>query len=118
MKTISITAVIHVSDLQSAAAYYTDILGFKIDFRFGDYLGLTYGNVSIHLNGPKNQGTKKAPGGAHFCIDCDEVDSYYTSISGKGALISVPLADREYGVRDFAVNDKDGNTLVFGTAID
>ena len=118
MKTLSLTAVIHVTDLQSAATYYTDILGFKVDFKFGDYMGLTYGDdVCIHLNGPTNQGTRKAPGGAHFCIDCDEVDAYYNLISEKGALIIVPMADREYGMRDFAVNDKDGNTLVFGKAI-
>lgn len=60
---------------------------------------------------------KKAPGNAHFCIDCDEVDEYYNLISEKDALISVPIADRQYGVRDFAVNDPDGNTLVFGKAI-
>jgi len=60
---------------------------------------------------------KKAAGSAHFCIDCDEVDTYYTTILERGALIAVPLEDRFYGVRDFGVNDHDGNTLVWGSAI-
>jgi uncharacterized glyoxalase superfamily protein PhnB len=83
----------------------------------GDYAGLSLDNVDIHLCGPANQGMKKTPGGAHFCIDCDEVDEYYDNISKKGALIAVTLDDRFYGMRDFAVNDHDGNTLVLGRAI-
>lgn len=35
----------------------------------------------------------------------------------KGAAITVPLDKRPYGMRDFAVDDLDGNTLVFGKAI-
>jgi catechol 2,3-dioxygenase-like lactoylglutathione lyase family enzyme len=117
MKTLSTTPVIHVTDLQNAVSYYTTILGLKFDFKFGDYAGLTYGDLGIHLSGPASPGIKKLPGNAHFCIDCDEVDAYYHEISKKGALINVSIDDRHYGVRDFAVNDHDGNTLVFGAAI-
>ena len=117
MKALSSTVVIHVSDLSRAGKYYTDILGFKPDFEFGDYWGLTYDNICIHLSGPKTPGVKKAPGSAHVCIDCDEVDAYYDDIVKKGARIDVSIADRVYGVRDFSVNDEDGNTLVFGMAI-
>lgn len=117
MKALSSTAVIHVSDLNRAGKYYTDILGFKPDFEFGDYWGLTFGEICIHLSGPKNQGTKKAPGSAHVCFDCDDVNAYYDDIVKNGALIDAPIADRVYGVRDFSVNDGDGNTLVFGMAI-
>ena len=117
MKILAITAVIHVSNMQSAVQYYQDVLGFKPGFEFGDYTGLVYGEICIHISGPTNPGMKKIPGNAHFCIDCDEVDSYYDLISKNGAIISVPIADRPYGMRDFAVNDMDGNTLVFGKAI-
>lgn len=117
MKALSSTAVIHVSDLNRAGKYYIDVLGFKPDFEFGDYWGLTFGEICIHLSGPKNQGTKKAPGSAHFCIDCDEVDAYYDLIKRKGAIINIPIDNRIYGMRDFSVNDEDGNTLVFGMAI-
>jgi uncharacterized glyoxalase superfamily protein PhnB len=117
MKALSIIAVIHVTNLDRALTYYTTILGFELDFTFGDYAGLTYNAICIHLNGPTNQGQKKLPGSAHFCIDCDEVDTYFNTIVEKGAIILVPLADRVYGMRDCAVNDLDGNTLVFGQAI-
>jgi len=117
MKALSSAIVIHVSNLDVAINYYTEILGFKVDFKFGDYAGLSYDDVFIHLNGPANAGTKKAPGSAHFCIDCDEIDGYYKLISQRGALIAVPLENRVYGMRDCAINDADGNTLVFGKAL-
>jgi len=118
MKALSSTVVIHVSNLEGAFNYYTPVLVFTEDFKLADYAGLVLDNVLIHLNGPLSGGMKKAPGTAHFCIDCDEVDTYFDAISKKGALIVVPPEDRFYGVRDFAVNDPDGNTLVFGSAID
>jgi hypothetical protein len=61
MKALDITAVIHVSELQCAANYYKDVLGFKVDFEFGEYIGLVYGDVSIHLSGPASRGVKKIP---------------------------------------------------------
>ncbi|MBO9674152.1 MAG: VOC family protein [Sphingobacteriaceae bacterium] len=117
MKAFSSAIVIHVSDLPTSLSYYCDILGFSEDFRFGDYVGIIQGSVIIHLNGQINQGIKKIPGGAHLCIDCDTVDRFYEQIKAKGALITVSIADRHYGMRDFAVNDPDGNTLVFGSSI-
>lgn len=117
MKALNSTAVIHVSDLNRALIYYVDILGFKEDFRVNDYVGLVLDSVCIHLSGPANPGRKKAPGSGHICIECDEVDNYFNSISSNGAFIDVSLDDRFYGMRDFAVNDHDGNTLVFGKII-
>lgn len=117
MKALSTSVVIHVTDLDKALKYYTDILGFTYDFRFGDYVGLVYDNICVHLSGPANPGRKKMPGNAHFCIDCDEIDIYYDLITARGALIDTSLEDRPYGMRDCAVNDPDGNTIVFGKAI-
>ena len=117
MKVLSTTVVVHVSDLNRALNYYINILGFGEDFKVPEYAGLVMDSVSIHLCGPGNQGMKKVHGSAHFCIECDDVNNYFDSIYAKGAFIAVPLEDRYYGMRDFAVNDHDGNTLVFGTAI-
>jgi uncharacterized glyoxalase superfamily protein PhnB len=117
MKALSATIVVHVSNLNHALTYYTTILGFIEDFKLEEYAGLTLGNVCIHLSAPENPGMKKPPGNAHFCIECDDVDTYFDAISKKGAIISVPLGDRYYCMRDFAVNDDDGNTLVFGKSI-
>ncbi|MFD2874279.1 VOC family protein [Mucilaginibacter ximonensis] len=117
MKALSIAIVVHVTDLEASLSYYIDVLGFTMDFRFGDYAGLLLDDVLIHLSGPNNEGQKKPPGGAHFCIDLNEIDDYYQLLQRKGTNITVAMADRIYGIRDFAVDDPDGNTIVFGMAI-
>lgn len=116
MKALSCTTVFHVADVRRSLQYYKDILGFTEDFIFGDYAGLYYDQVLIHLCGPKNQGIRKIPGNTLLCIECDEVDHFHNILSGKGALILNAPEDRIYGLRDFAVNDPDGNTIVFGVA--
>ena len=113
MKPECAATVFHVSDIGQAADYYTKILGFTIDFQYKDLTGLEYGNVLIYLSGPK-QGLKQAIGQGSVYIFCDEVNDYYQAILKKGALLSIALADRSYGMRDFAIKDNDGNTLTFG----
>lgn len=117
MKAFNSATVIHVSNFRNSLDYYTKILGFNFDFEFGEYAGLYMDQVFIHISGPGNAGQKKPEGSAHLCIDLDDADGYYQRLSSNGAIISITLADRDYGMRDFAVNDPDGNTLVFGSAI-
>lgn len=117
MKAISSVPVIHVSNLKSAITYYQQILGFKPDFIFDDGVFLHLEEICIHLSRPEDPGIKKTPGQAHLCIDLEEVDAYYQNVMSKGAIIQLPLAERSYGMRDFALGDPDGNTLVFGSAM-
>jgi len=117
MKALTIASVIHVKDLNQSLPYYTDILGFSTDFRYGEYIGLRYGDILLHLSSSLNPGHKKEPGSGHVCIDCEEIDTYYEDLRSKGATISAPIDNRPYGLRDFAVDDPDGNTLVFAQAI-
>lgn len=117
MRAFSSATVIHVSNFSSSLDYYTKILGFTFDFEFGEYAGLFFDQVFIHISGAGNPGQKKPAGSAHLCIDIDHVNDHYQRLSAKGAIISVSLAGRIYGVRDFGVDDPDGNTLVFGQAI-
>ncbi|PSK92448.1 VOC family protein [Taibaiella chishuiensis] len=109
--------VFHVSDLEAAIAYYTEVLGFSPDFRYGGYAGLQFGKVLLHLSDAGEQGLKRPVGGGHVCVFCDEVDDYHRDIMSKGAHVLVAPADRPYGMRDFALEDKDGNVLVFGHGI-
>lgn len=117
MKALGIASVIHVKDLNQSLPYYINILGFTTDFQYGEYIGLKNGNILLHLSSSLEPGHKKEPGSGHVCIDCDEVDIYYEDLQAKGAKISAPLDNRPYGIRDFAVDDPDGNTLVFGKTI-
>jgi catechol 2,3-dioxygenase-like lactoylglutathione lyase family enzyme len=117
MKATSSATVLHVSSLEISLLYYTTVLGFQHAFTFGDYAGVCSGETTIHLCGPKNQGIKKTIGQGHLCIDVSHIDPYYKSLTEKKVELTYPIGDRPYGMRDFAIVDPDGNTLVFGQPI-
>jgi len=106
----------HVKNVESSIKYYQEILGFDIDFRYNDLAGMVYGNVLIYLSGP-GQDAKRMIGQGSIYIFCDEADLYCKNIIAKGAILSIGIEDRVYGMRDFAVLDPDGNYLTFGTEV-
>ena len=113
MKTIYSATIFHVHDVETSILYYTGVLGFKVDFRYKDLAGMEYDSVLIYLSGPK-QDMKKAIGEGSIYIFCDKVDQYFKDISSRGAILEITLEDRDYGMRDFAVKDPDGNIITFG----
>ena len=113
MKTHTSATTFHVSDLTASLQFYTGLLGFSERFRFGDYAGVQHGEVQIHLSGP-NSTNKRTVGQAGIYIFCDDVDSYYAAVLAKGVKTQAPPKDYEYGMRDFVLEDPDGNLLGFG----
>ena len=108
--------VFQVTNVEAALRYYTGVLGFTEDFRFGEYAGIMYGDVRIHLCGHNTQG--RPVGAGSLYVFCDEVDVYFAAIKGKGALVKTEPKVYDYGMRDFTVLDPDGNHLSFGSDVD
>ena len=113
MKTFGSATTFHVSDLDASLKYYTEVLGFSERFRFGDYAGLEYGDIQIHLSGPK-AANKKAVGQGGIYIFCDDVDAYYAEVTARGARTQAAPKDYEYGMRDFVIEDPDANLIGIG----
>ncbi len=104
MKTHGSATTFHVSDLATALAYYTSVLGFEERFRFGDYAGVQMGDVHIHLSGPAST-NKKQVGQGSIYIFCDGVDDYYAQVKARGASTQEPPKDYEYGMRAWLVSE-------------
>jgi predicted enzyme related to lactoylglutathione lyase len=113
MKPHGSATTFHVSDLNASMKYYTEILGFSERFRFGDYAGVEYEDIQIHLSGPKAT-NKKEIGQGGIYIFCDDVDGYYSEVKSKGAKIQAAPKDYEYGMRDFVIEDPDCNLIGIG----
>lgn len=110
MKTSGSAATFHVSSLDDSLVYYTEVLGFSEHFRFGDYAGVKYEEIQIHLSGPGATNKRKTGEGGIY-IFCDDVDSYYTEITARGAKTQGAPENFDYGLRDFVIEDPDGNLI-------
>ena len=116
MKTHGSATCFRVSDVEASLRFYTETLGFNERFRFGDYAGVEHGDVQIHLAGPSVPNGRSIGQGSIY-IFCDDVDAYHAEITAKGVTAQAPPKDHEYGMRDFVINDPDGNLLGFGQEV-
>ena len=106
--------ILSVVGLESALDYYQRVLGFKLAWRWGEptYLAsVCRDNVELNLG---VRGEVGPPGDSRVYFRISSVDAYYAAVSRAGAEITVPIDDRPYGLRDFALRDASGNVLSFG----
>ena len=106
-----------VKDVSASVAHYRDVLGFTVDFSFGgdppSFAGVYRGSVTIYLQGASE--TARPPGAAALCVTVDDADLVYDELRKSGANLAMPPETRDYGLRDFNVEDPDGNTITIGS---
>jgi uncharacterized glyoxalase superfamily protein PhnB len=104
-----------VQDVLRSVEHYRDALGFRIVFTYGEpafYAGVERDDVVVHLQAAGE--TKRQPGHGSIYIFVTGVDALYQELRSRGARTLNEPKDYDYGMRDFEVNDLDGNQLVFG----
>jgi uncharacterized glyoxalase superfamily protein PhnB len=79
------------------------------ELRFGDQV------VMLSSAGLGNPVFDQGVGRTTTYVAVDEVDSLHDSASAAGAEIVMPPTDQDYGSRDFAARDPEGNIWSFGT---
>jgi catechol 2,3-dioxygenase-like lactoylglutathione lyase family enzyme len=102
-----------VNDITISLRFFTEVLGFRQEFRLDNYAGVERDQCLIHLSLASNPNTGQ-PGAGSVYIFCDEVDAFYREIVSRGALPNSEPKDYSYGMRDFVVQDPDGNKISFG----
>jgi lactoylglutathione lyase len=120
----SVTPNLVVSDMNRSVAFYRDVLGFELHESVPDrepfaFAWMKRGEVSIFLNDlgsvrEEYPGLLSRPIGGTFTmfIIMEGVDALHEAIGGKAAIV-MPLADKFYGMREFAVQDPDGYVITF-----
>ena len=108
--------ILAVADLTEALDYYGRVLGFQVGWKWGeppDLASVCRGRVEVNLS-------QVAPGArptiSKVYFQMTGVDVYYARLRKAGAQVTVALADRAYGMRDFRIVDPSGNELSFGEA--
>ena len=103
-----------VPDVAAAVDFYTNKLGFTRAFTWPDdapptFAGVNLGQVQVFLE------RREAPAdGAMVAFVVGDADELLAFHQAQGVAILEPIADREYGVRDYMVRDLAGNRLSFG----
>lgn len=118
-RVIGCTVVFVVTDLQASVDYYRDGLGFMLDFKYGAppiFAGVYRDEVMIYLQHESE--TQRAPGASSLCIAVEDVDAMYRELCRREARILKQPASYAYGLREFNVEDPDGNAIVFGSPDD
>jgi uncharacterized glyoxalase superfamily protein PhnB len=107
--------VLKVPDITKAAAYYTDVLGFHLEFTAGEpptYGSVSRGKVEFHLS----TGSGAIEKGSIYII-VKGVDKLHESLKAKGAEIPTAPTNQPYGMREFSVKTPAGHVLIFGEAV-
>jgi predicted enzyme related to lactoylglutathione lyase len=100
-----------VADVERAQQHYRDALGFEIGWL---YPGKEIGAASHGAMGPIFFRKKKPPfeAAVHW-VFAEDIDASYQELKSSGANIVDPLEKKPWGLRQFTVEDLDGNVFYF-----
>jgi uncharacterized glyoxalase superfamily protein PhnB len=118
---------LHYRDPHAAIAWLEDALGFErkavhegedgsmqhaeLSFRGGLIMLGQAGDPSAG----GYDGIAKPPGSSSVYVVVDDPDALHDRVVAAGGDVVMPLTDQDYGSRDFAVRDPEGNLWNFGT---
>ncbi len=95
-------------DIARAVEFYAEHLGFGMSFRFEGYAAVARDGAEIHLRLVKGS---KAPKGGGCRIEVQGIESLFEECSSAGVVHG--KGTLQGGVREFAVQDGDGNLITF-----
>ena len=73
------------------------------------------GIVMVNDEGGADGGTSGEAGHGEFYVVVEDADAHHDRAKAAGAEIIMELRDTDYGSRDYAARDPDGNRWFFGT---
>ena len=117
-----ITPQIRTTDMKSTVSFYTEKLGFTVDFNFEDfYVGIRTGDQTIHLK-LVDETDPSIPyvdegGHLHLYLETDDVAAFAERLKENGVALVKDVHETEWNTREFILHDDQGHTLYFGEAI-
>ena len=101
--------VLRVANVDGSVEYYTQALGFEVDFRTPDFARVSRGRCRVFLCA----GDQGNPG-SWIWIDGVDVERVYEELSAAGAKIRNPPTNYAWAL-EMQVEDLDGNVLRIGS---
>jgi ribosomal-protein-alanine N-acetyltransferase len=116
--------VLIVNDIESALKFFTETLGFDLNFTWGNpinHAGVTWGDwsgaqVLIQLGQAPPDFDKTPYTQLHFSTDA-KLDELFNTFKANGVEVVTEPTDHPWGMRDFSIRGPEGSLLRFGTHI-
>jgi uncharacterized glyoxalase superfamily protein PhnB len=109
---VSAVPIIPARDVEAAAAWYRDELGFEVLHTEPEYGIVGRGESWIHFWGPS--GIAPESSDTMFRLGVRGIDELYAHCLERGIVHpNAPLAEQPWGFREFSVTDRDGNLATF-----
>jgi len=112
-------------DARGLIAFLVDAFGFEQVVAYGDGDRVDHAQLAWPPGGGIMLGSAReadepddwplAPGSFGAYVVTDEPDALFARATAAGAQVLMELHDTDYGSRDFAVRDPEGNRWSFGT---
>jgi uncharacterized glyoxalase superfamily protein PhnB len=99
-----------LDDIAAGVAHYRDVLGFEVNYAQEDFGILNRDNVSIALI-PR---TERHRGIGSCYVYIRDADALHTELLAKGAKVLDQPVSMPWGLRQFQVQDLEGNQITFG----
>jgi predicted enzyme related to lactoylglutathione lyase len=97
-----------VEDVERAQRHYRDALGFDIRWLEGEIGAVSRDDVAIFFR----RRDRPFEPAVHW-VFAPDIDATYAELSSRGARIVEPLEKKPWGLRQFTVEDIDGNRFYF-----
>jgi predicted enzyme related to lactoylglutathione lyase len=106
------SAVFYSNDLNKIIPFYTDLLGFKVEYQQGEnYVSFIFEN-GARLGIKKKVEEREIPGAQTVFINVDDIDTLYKELKGKEVEFIKELIDQDWG-KNFSIVDPDKNKVQF-----
>jgi catechol 2,3-dioxygenase-like lactoylglutathione lyase family enzyme len=108
--------VLAVQDLDKSAAYFRDVLGFRLSWEEATDWRLAERDGVRLMIGLCPADKRAAEIGSHSWfgyVEVDDIGALHGELMGRGADCTAPH-DQHYGMREMTVTTPDGHRIVFG----
>jgi catechol 2,3-dioxygenase-like lactoylglutathione lyase family enzyme len=119
MAVTGIVPQLRTTDMASSIRFYTEKLGFSIEFQYGDlYTGIRAGGQVFHLKlvDEKDPSIRYVDEGEHFhlYIQTNGLADFATLLKASGVEVVKDVHETAWNTREIVIHDDQGHTLYLG----
>lgn len=119
MRISSVVTQLRTTDLGASIAFYTNTLGFTLEFQYDDfYAAIRAGDQTFHLKlvDERDPSIDIVARDEHFHLyfQTDDVAAVATMMRRNGVHLERDVHETPWGTRELVLRDDQGHTLYFG----